>query len=575
MKKEYVLVLTIIFINFFLINSTGDNDSSVNLSKTYNFFQAQKADAFAPWGVVADDGSAIQPFITSKTLNRDYRIPQDEDTLDIDYFYVYLEWRGASTNREFILQLYERKEREIIVSGETTKEDYWDLYAETIVLMIKGGNEWNDPRFALKKIDNSVLSDFKKSERKEKIVILYRDLELTFYHKTSWAEIEQTKTLMQWNIEALILAIWTIFIGFVAGGASKVILNKATYVPDLPHWSIWILLFLLIFVAALVFFLISGYNLDEIFRVIILVPAPLVSVCFGLYFAFWLAAKFRPEKLREFLFIILDLPTLEDVRTGKRRLKDEHELPVDAITVDGFVNKKGEIELVDDPNSYWETIRRMKMGGIKFNMKKLGRRIRVKQKWKTFDDIIFCDDFQKQELEVGIRSGALYSLSSVLILIGIFCWVVPVIMGIAGITTGILGAIFLTIGLLFFVWENLDITAPIINVSPITNREAIMIIRDKLTLDMKDEEIADLELDLFKEKANLAKKTRAQTMKALEEIEDATMPLKELAEGEFDIEDLPEPIKKIVKSWTEKWEKEGIGEMKEIVSEPETEEKGE
>jgi len=533
------------------------------------------SEAFEPWGIVADDGSAIQPFITSRTLGRDYRIPQDEDTLDSDYFYIYLEWRGSQTSREFIFQLYERKERDIIIGDKTEREKYWDLYAETIIPMIRGANEWGDPRFALKKIDNSALADFQKADSKEKLVILYRNLEIAFYHKTSWAEIERTKTLMEWNIESLMLALWTIFVGFVAGVSSKVILNKATYVPDLPHWSIWILLFLIIFVSTLVFFLISGYNVDLVFRYIILVPAPLVSVMFGVYFAFWLAARFRPEKLREFLFIILDMPSLEDIRSGKRKLKDEHELPVDAITVDGFVNKKGEIELVDDPNSYWETFRRMKMGGIKFNMAKLGRRIRVRQKWKTFDDIIFCDNFEKQQLSVDIKEGALFSLSSVMILIGIFCWIFPLFLGIASITTGILGAIFLTSGVLYFIWENVDVVAPIINVSPITNREAIQIIKDKLSLDMKDEEIAELELDLFKEKSNLAKKSRAQTMKALAEVQDALLPLKELSDEELDIEDLPEPIKKIVKSWVEDWtKKESLGEMIETVVGKKDEKKG-
>ena len=84
--------------------------------------------------------------------------------------------------------------------------------------------------------------------------------------------------------------------------------------------------------------MISGYNIDEVFRTIILVPAPLIVCFFGIYFAFWLAAKFRPDKLKEFLFIVLDFPTLEEVKTGKRRLRDENELPVDAVPIEGFIN---------------------------------------------------------------------------------------------------------------------------------------------------------------------------------------------------------------------------------------------
>lgn len=524
--------------------------------------------AFDPWGIVADDGSAIQPFVTSRTTGKDYRIPQDKSSLDVDSFHIYLEWRGSQTTREFILQLQEEKEREIIVGDQIVKEDFWDVYAETVVSLIKGSNQWNDPRFALKLIDKSILPELQKSEQKEKIVILYRDLKLEFYHKTSYAEIEQTKTTMEWNMEAIMLVLWTVFLGFVAGACSKLILDKATYVPDLPHWSIWILMFLVVFISGLVFLLISGYDLDEVFRVIVLVPAPLVAVFFGFYLAFWLASKFRPSKLREFLFLILDFPTLEEVRTGKRKLRDEHELPVDAVTMDGYINKDGEVELVNDPQSYWETIRRIKLGGIKFNLKKFGKRIRIRQKRKTFDDIIFCEDFKKEELNVKVKDGALWSLSSVILLIGVFCWIFPLLFGIAGIATGILGAVFIGFGMVYFLWENVDISSPNITATPITDRSAITIIRDKLTLDLKNEEIEQLELDLYEEKANLSKKSRAMTMKALEAIEDALLPLKEIAESELDLEEIPEPLQKLVKSWKEQWKQgEGLGEVKEIIQE--------
>lgn len=524
------------------------------------------AHAFVPWGIVADDESVIQPFITSRSTGKDFRIPQDQDMLDIDYFYVYLEWRGSSTTREFIIQILEEKEREIIVGDRVTTETYWEIYDEKIVQMIKGSNEWNDPRFALKTIDNNVISGLKKSDSKEKIRILYRDLEIEFFHRTSYAEIEQTKTAQQWNTEAIILALWTIFLGFLSGIASKWILNKATYVPDLPHWSLWVLIFLVIVISTILFFLIAGYNPDEVMRVIVLIPAPVVSIFFSVYFAFWLASKFRPKKLLEILFIILDIPSLDEVKSGERTLKDERELPVDAEIMDGFINENGEIELVNDPDSYWETVRRLKMGGIKFNVKKLGKRIRIKQKLKNFDDIIFCEKFEKNDLEVKVKDGALYSVSSVILLVGIFTWLLPLFIGMASIITSILGTCFLLSGGLFFFWENVDISAPIVNITPITDRDAVAIIRDRLSLDMKNEEIADLEMDLYKEKTKISKRARDQTMKALELMEDAVLPINELAESDdVDLDDLPEPIKKVFKGWVEDWSKDkDLVEMKEI-----------
>lgn len=514
--------------------------------------------AFVPWGKVADDESVIQPFITSRSTGQDFRIPQDMTTLDIDYFYVYLEWRGSTTYREFIVQLLEEKEREIIVGNTVTTEIYWEIYSETIVQVIKGSNEWNDPRFALIKVDSNVVSDFQKSDGKEKVRMLYRNIVIEFFHLTSYAEVEQTKTVQQWNMEAIILALWTIFLGFLSGIASKWILNKATYVPDLPHWSLWILIFLIIVVTSILFFLVAGYNLDEVLRVIILIPAPLVSVFFAIYFAFWLASKFRPKKLLEILFIIIDIPTLDQVKSGERSLKGERELPTDAVVMEGYLNENGEIELVNDPDSYWETIRRIKMGGIRFNIKKLGKRIRVRQKLKNFDDIIFCEKFEKNDIEVKVKDGALYSISSVIIIVGAFTWLLPLFLSMASLVTSILGTVFLMSGVLFFFWENVDISAPIIDVTPITDRDAVMIIRDRLSLDMKNDEIVELEMDLYKEKTTISKRAREQTMKALELLENAVMPIKELTEtGDIDLEDLPDPIKKVFKAWVENWRKEG------------------
>ncbi len=509
---------------------------------------------FVPWGIVADDESVIQPFITSRTTGKDFRIPQDEESLDVDSFWVYLEWRGSVTNREFIIQLLEEKEREIIVGGISTTEEYWEVYDETVVSMIKGSNVWNDPRFALIKIDSNTVPSFQKSDVKERIRILYRNLEIEFDHRTSYAEVEQTKTIQEWNTEAILLALWILFLCFLSGIASRWILDKATWVPDLPHWSLWILITLVIAITTVLFFLVAGYNLDEVLRVIVLIPAPVVGIVFAVYFAFWLASKFRPKKLLEILFIILDLPSLDQVKKGERHLKDEKELPIDAVVMDGYINKDGEIELVNDIDSYWETIRRIKMGGIHFNMAKLGRRIRIKQKLKNFDDIIFCEKFEKNDIEVKVKAGALYSISSVITLIGVLTWILPLLLQIASIITSILGTVFLVAGILFFFWENVDITSPIVSVNPITDRDAITIIRDKLSLDMKNEEIAELEMDLYEEKTSISKRARLQTLKAIGLMEDAVLPIAELArEEELDLEGVPDQIKKVFKKWVEDW----------------------
>lgn len=514
-------------------------------------------EAFVPWGIVADDGSVIQPFITSQTTGKDFRIPQDKgkqgDPLTQDSFWLYLEWTGSQTTREFIIQIYTQVEREIIVGDQTKTELVWDIYGEQVIEMIKGYNEWQDVRFGLKKIDRNVFSDFDKADDREKIVILYRNLELEFFHKTSVAEIEQTKTLQIWNFESLIIITWAFFLSFVGGASSKLILRKATYVPDLPPIYFWILIFMLIASGTVIFLLISGENLDEIFRLIVLIPAPVIALLFALYFAFWLAAKFRPDKLREIAFITIDMPKLEDVIAGRRQLKDENELITDIDILEGYINQDGELEFINDPQNWWETIRRVKMGGIKFSMAKLGRKINVTQKRKNYDDIIYCENYDKQDVGASIKENALFSLSSVIIILGIITWIVPLIVGFANVIFSILGTVFLVSGCLLFIWENVIITSPIIEVIPITKREAIEIIRDNISLQMKNEEISDLQLELFKEQAMLSKRTRELTRKGLAAIEEAIMPLIELSSQVDSKEETPEQVLKKLKEWDAEW----------------------
>ena len=261
-EKENLIVFVVFVLTFILV------------------IKVSTVEAFVPWGVPADDGSVIQPFITSQTTGKDFRIPQDlgkrNDPLSQDWFWMYLEWGGSQTTREFIIQIYHQVEREIIIGDQTTTELVWEVYAEKVIEMIKGYDEWQDSRFGLKRIDKNVFSDLDKADNLEKIVILYRNLELEFYHETSYAEIEQTKTLQMWNLESLIIIGWAFFLAFVGGASSKVILRKATYVPDLPPFYFWILIFMLIASGTVIFLLISGENLDQIFRLVVLIPAPVL-----------------------------------------------------------------------------------------------------------------------------------------------------------------------------------------------------------------------------------------------------------------------------------------------------------
>lgn len=538
-EKENLIVFVVFVLTFILV------------------IKVSTVEAFVPWGVPADDGSVIQPFITSQTTGKDFRIPQDlgkrNDPLSQDWFWMYLEWGGSQTTREFIIQIYHQVEREIIIGDQTTTELVWEVYAEKVIEMIKGYNEWQDSRFGLKRIDKNVFSDLDKADNLEKIVILYRNLELEFYHETSYAEIEQTKTLQMWNLESLIIIGWAFFLAFVGGASSKVILRKATYVPDLPPFYFWILIFMLIASGTVIFLLISGENLDQIFRLVVLIPAPVLALLFALYFAFWLAAKFRPDKLREIAFITIDMPKLEDVIAGRRQLKDENELITDIDIMEGYINQDGEMEFINDPQNWWETIRRVKMGGIKFSISKLGKKINIRQKRRNYDDIIYCEDFDKQDVGASLKENALFSLSAVIIILGMLTWIVPLIVGFANVIFSILGTVFLVSGCILFVWENVIITSPIINVTPITKREAIEIIRDNISLQMKNEEIADLQLELFKEQAMLSKRTRELTRKGLAAIEEAIMPLIELTTQVDATEETPEQVLKKLKEWDAEW----------------------
>lgn len=520
------------------------------------FLTSLEVTAFEPWGLPASDGSSIQPFITSFSTGKDFRIPQDSTTISQDEFYVYLEWHGSQTSREFIMQIYKEMERTIIIGDNEETEPYWELYSENTIEMIKGSNDWHDGRFSLILIDSNLIPEFTKADRKEKVIILYREVEVTFFHKTSFSQYEQIKTTAQWNMEWLLLGAWALFLSFIAGAASRYILHKVTYVPDLPPFYFWILIFISIFGATAAFFLLSGYNLDDIALMLGLMPAPLLLVAGSLYLAFWLASIFRPAKLRELAFIILDQPKLQEVKDGTRKLKNETELFTDIEILEGYLNADGEYEFINEPQSYWEMFRRAKMGGIKLDMAKLADKIPIRQKKKNYDDIIYCDKFEKKDIEVKIRENALFSLSSIIIILGIITWVAPLILEFPNVMLAILGTVFITMGVLFFFWENVVITSPFVDIIPIKGRDAIDIIRDKLTVDMKDEEIAELEMDLYKEKANVSKRARQQTKTALEEAERAHMPHMEERERTEDIAELPPKVEEALKDWIENWDKE-------------------
>ena len=211
------------------------------------------------------------------------------------------------------------------------------------------------------------------------------------------------------------------------------------------------------------------------------------------------------------------------------------------------------MEFINDPQNWWETIRRVKMGGIKFSISKLGKKINIRQKRRNYDDIIYCEDFDKQDVGASLKENALFSLSAVIIILGMLTWIVPLIVGFANVIFSILGTVFLVSGCILFVWENVIITSPIINVTPITKREAIEIIRDNISLQMKNEEIADLQLELFKEQAMLSKRTRELTRKGLAAIEEAIMPLIELTTQVDATEETPEQVLKKLKEWDAEW----------------------
>jgi len=132
------------------------------------------------FGIPANDGTSIQCFIVDsataggKTIDIPIKIPQDTDTLEYDYFWVFLDIRDLQ-ERSFNLYYYE-----INLNGSIVKMLGNKTYT------VKGGdNEWHDGRFALIKIDQSNFLGFEQTDVIKMFWIEYKDVSFTFFHLTN------------------------------------------------------------------------------------------------------------------------------------------------------------------------------------------------------------------------------------------------------------------------------------------------------------------------------------------------------------------------------------------------------
>ena len=132
------------------------------------------------FGIPAEDGTSIQVFIIDsasvggKTIDIPVKIPQDSDTLEFDYFWVFLDIRDLQ-ERSFSIYYYEISDNGTFVRMIANK-----------TFTVKGGdNEWHDGRFALIRIDQSNFLGFEQTDVKKLFWIEYKNVAFSFFHLTN------------------------------------------------------------------------------------------------------------------------------------------------------------------------------------------------------------------------------------------------------------------------------------------------------------------------------------------------------------------------------------------------------
>ena len=242
------------------------------------------------FGYSSNDGSAIQCFIVeeialaSRNRKINVLIPQEESTLEYDYFWLYL----------YIPDGLERIVEFNYFEKDSDKDSGWRLLESDNISFIGRTNPWGDPQMVMIKFDSSYLSSFTQTDIKRMFVINYNEISFSFIHHTNPALVIQpiqrgefTGTIFFYVFISFMLFTGSVFV------SSRVKNREGTWMEfDLTSVmliSTWLLVF------STLFMFLQGATESDILRQAVQIPVITVSFIMCVLLGLWVPSFFTEE----------------------------------------------------------------------------------------------------------------------------------------------------------------------------------------------------------------------------------------------------------------------------------------
>jgi hypothetical protein len=296
--SRLVIVFGLILINFYPLISIGAVDNPMS------------------FGIPANDGTSIQCFVSveasvsGKQISIPLKIPQDTDTLEYDFFWVFLDIRDLE-ERTFSVYYYELAD-----NGSINKM----LGNKTFT--VKGGqNEWHDSRFALLKIDQSNYIEFEQTDTQKMFWVEYKDVSFTFFHLTNPALVIVPISRGELTSQVLMYVIMCFFMLVMAAFASSKIKSRVNTWMDFDLATV-LLLITWMFGGFLVYATAAGISTSEITRQAVQIPIIVVEFILAILLGLWIPSFFLEDIVE--LHVVKYDPMVDTKEVMKNFLYGKH-----------------------------------------------------------------------------------------------------------------------------------------------------------------------------------------------------------------------------------------------------------
>ncbi len=499
--------------------------------------------AWRIWGTVLPSGDCeIQVYWKSRSDldKRDYRITQDIDLLELDEFIVWFRFEKVD-KINFTVQLYDYSVQTRTKIDPETNETYttqikiYDILKKSKDFSVSRGDNINDKRFAEIYIDRENFPALKSTNVTQLIQVICQGFIIEFYHKTDPSLVEVIKRAGEWNTELIGTAFVSMAIIMCFVMFAVQIKRKVGRAPSPPHWFYFVLLagaLVLIYVA---FMGLQGEPTEMIERSFTMIPWFVIPTAFGCYLVFYLLDRFSAD-LRTYFFLTIKLK--------------ENRLRIGPYILYGY-RRKGKLEMTIDPESWFETVKKLFVGGFKPPDEVVNPTVRVDSDNPVeFQDIFPVAVCNIQPTAIKKHKPGWKTCGFA---IGAFMFMfLPLMVGTVSFLTAILTSSLFIVSLIVIVIDSTSITNPSIKIDPLDHRSQVAVITDARAVDS----IAGTLRETLKNWAKDRSKVSADSVKyvkyALKEYEDAYKGIGKDIEIELD-EETVKDIKEVLK--TLKWNK--------------------